>query len=208
MKTKKLFVTGVIVGAFTLGAMFAPLGESTAESIQASPASQKAVNGNDNVQQTNVDYICPITGEPTIGKGAGYGKNAGMGMGMGRGAAGGGQAFAGSMHEVIAEELGMTAEDLYAARSEGKSIADLAAEKGIEVEELLNVIVEEHKAKLQPLIETGQISEGQMEAMLTNHEARMEAMMNQDEIGPRNGRGAGHMGMSQGGRMHRNAGSF
>ena len=54
---------------------------------------------------------------------------------MGKGA-GMGQLFAGTMPNIIAETLGMTVDELQVARAGGKSVADLAKEKGIKLDDL------------------------------------------------------------------------
>jgi len=43
----------------------------------------------------------------------------------------------GMMHDVLADALGMTAQELYAAMSDGQTIAELAAAQGVELDDLL-----------------------------------------------------------------------
>lgn len=163
---------GAFIGAFTLGALFNPIGESAATTNSdkvvkaAQPASQ--------VQNVN----CPMKGQ-------------GNGAQMG-------QRFAGSMKSVIAHALGMTEEELKAARAGGKSVADLAKEKNIKEEELLAKMVQSRKAELEKLVKAGDLSQAQMDQMMKNMEAKMKGAIQRDAVGPMNGHG-GKRGMGKDG---------
>ncbi|WP_147533431.1 DUF2680 domain-containing protein [Bacillus marasmi] len=195
MKMKQVLIAGVFVGAFGLGAMFAPIGEPAATTSNNQVL--KAVNTA--TEQTPKDdvkgYTCPMTGEEMGRGGAGMGK--GMGMGM---------QFGGEMHETVADVLGMTVYELQAARSEGKTIADLATEKGISTDDLVAKLVEVRKANLDQLKKEGKITQEQMDRMLTNMESRMKAMIeNGGGASPLNGNCGGKMGQNgQGGWFNKN----
>lgn len=187
MKWKYLLAGGTIVGAFALGAMFAPINEPSAvtNADKQLPLVQTAdEKGNTEVETEN--YTCPMTGAP-------MGKGAGMGMG---------HYFAGTMHSVIADALGMTEEELQSARSEGKSVADLAKEKGVKVEDLVSKMVESRKAQLDQLVKDGKMTQEQMDAMLKNMEAMMKTGIERDFAGPMHGNSGGMGMMGQGGRWN------
>jgi hypothetical protein len=185
MKWKYFLAGGTIAGAFALGAMFAPINEPLAEKATGNqlPLVQTAEE-NGNAEVTPGNNTCRMTGGQ-------MGKGAGMGMG---------QYFAGTMHSVISEALGMSDEELQAARSEGKSIADLAKEKGVKVEELVSKLMESRKAQLEQLVKDGKMTQEQMDAMLGNMEEMMKSMVERDTVGPMHGMSRGKGMMGQGGK--------
>lgn len=109
-----------------------------------------------------------------------------------------GKLFAGSMPKVIAGALGMTEDELQAERAGGKSVADLAKEKGVSVDKIKDEMIKERKAQLAQLVKDGKITQEQMDAMLKNMETMMDQAIQRDTVGPMNGRG-GKMGMGNGG---------
>ena len=110
----------------------------------------------------------------------------GMGLRMG-------QYFAGSMSEVVAKALGMTVEDLYQLRLEGKSLEEIAQDKGKTSEELLKLMVTAKQAQVAELVEKKVITQDQADYMLERSNANMEAAIKRTEVGPMNG-GKGMMG--------------
>ena len=112
-----------------------------------------------------------------------------------------GKYFSGTMPQVIADALGITVDELQAARNEGKSVAAIAEEKGINIGELTNKMVEARKADLEKLVKDGKITQEQMDAMLENMTAMMKAAIERDTVGGMNDRGDG-MGLGQGRGFH------
>ncbi len=187
MKWRNLFISGALIGAFSLGAMFAPI-----EQFAANAKNEPAVEKNALTVATNEDATadtCPIAGAK-----------------MGRGAGMMGRNFSGTMHDMMAIELGMTADELYTARSEGKSIAELAEEKGLDVNALNEKMIDVRKAELEQLVKDGKITEEQKNLMLENMEARMKTAIEREITGPMNGREGG-MGMGQGRGYHHGMGN-
>lgn len=188
MKWKNILLGSAFVGVFSLGAMFAPIGEPTATTTNdlgngKNLSAVQTANEKD-APKTEADFTCPMTGEP-MGSGAGMGTRGMMGKN-----------FAGAMPEVIAEELGMTVDELQAARNEGKSVADLAEAKGVKVDALVAKMVESRKADLEQLVKDGKMTQEQMDTMLKNMESMMENAIERDTVGPVNG---GKNGMMNGG---------
>lgn len=193
MKKKKFMLAAVaLAGVLFLGVILT-FGNllSGKEDVQKSTGSQQDVNNNvataveetpDDQEtestetavdkETSADIICPFTGLP-VGSGAG---------GMGR-------YFAGAMHNTIAEELGMTAEELRAERLAGKSIAEIAQERGIDFEGLKAVVIEARTGLLEELVKDGIVTEEQKNYMEQNMKSRMETMMERNNVGPINGQG-------------------
>lgn len=78
-----------------------------------------------------------------------------------------------------AEVLGMTLDEILAAKSQGKTVAQIAAEKGITPELLVEKIVALRKAKLDALVQEGKITQEQANLALQATEKNIEAMINE-----------------------------
>jgi hypothetical protein len=178
MKWNYLLSAGALVGVFSLGAMFAPIDKPLATVNQPQKNSNlsfvQTTNGKENPQQGETDFTCPNTGQA-------MGTRSGMGM-------------MSSLNEVISQVLGMTIDEFQAALREGKSVAELAEEKGVKVKDLVKVILEFRKNDLAQLVKDGELTQNQMDNMLKNMETMMEQAIEMDIMGPLNGTG---MGMGQ-----------
>lgn len=104
-----------------------------------------------------------------------------------------GHYFQGAMHGVVADKLGMTAEELYQARLDGKSIADLLEAKEIDVDKVVNELVADREVELKQMVKDKVITQYQMDFMLEQQKANIEAMVNVEGVGPGIYRGGGYM---------------
>lgn len=179
MKWNYLLSAGALVGVFSLGAMFAPIDKPLATVNQQQKNSNlsfvQTTNGKENPQQGETDFTCPKTGQT-------LGTRSGMGM-MGE--------MMSSMKEVISKELGMTITEFQATLMEGKSVAQIAEEKGVKVKVLVKVILESRKNDFAQLVREGELTQNQMDNMLQNMETMMEQAIEMGTMGPMNGRGVG-----------------
>ncbi|RCW44948.1 SHOCT domain-containing protein [Paenibacillus prosopidis] len=98
-------------------------------------------------------------------KGFGFGKHGGRG----------GHGWGGNI-DAIAEILGLTADELKAEIKEGKTIAAIATEKGVDVQKVIDAQVSEIKEKLNEQLAAGEITQEQYDTKLaasveraTNH---------------------------------------
>lgn len=78
-----------------------------------------------------------------------------------------------------AEVLGMTVDEILAARSQGKTVAQIAAEKGITPEVLVEKILALRKARLDALVQEEKITQEQANLALQAMEKNIEAMINE-----------------------------
>lgn len=161
MNWKKIVLAGAFVGTFALGAMFSPIGQSEAKEGNNDWSSS--------MMRTAADEGCH-----------------GWGGMMERG-----HHFSNSMSTVIAETLNMSVEELQTARSEGKSVADIAKEKNVSIDELKSKVLEARKAELQQLVKDGSITQEQMDNMLAHMESMIASALENDMNG-RGGMGNGH----------------
>ncbi|WP_428909594.1 DUF2680 domain-containing protein [Niallia sp. Krafla_26] len=187
MKWKLVVLGGALVGTFTLGAMFSPIGQPEAGINEGTPAMIQTVTNGNTSQQLNDSDICPVSGQE-MGSGAGMGYH-----------------FAGSLSTVIAEAFNISVEELQTARSEGKSVADLAKEKNVSLDELKTKVLEARKSELQQLVSDGSITQEQMDDMLVNMESRIASALENNGFGFNHGHMNGRGGMGNG---HMNRGNM
>ncbi|MEJ5200012.1 MAG: hypothetical protein WHX53_13895, partial [Anaerolineae bacterium] len=80
--------------------------------------------------------------------------------------------------------LGMTAEQIQAERLAGKSLAQIAAAKGISEEKLIQTILDAKKADLAKLVADGKLTQTQMNLMLERMKEQVKAMVERTNVGP------------------------
>ena len=81
--------------------------------------------------------------------------------------------WGGTMPQVWADALGISVDELTAAVQSGKSVADLAAEKGVSVDSLVEKAVAVRQAKVQEAVEAGRLTQAQADAMLAQMRTRV-----------------------------------
>lgn len=106
-----------------------------------------------------------------------------------------GKYFAGTMHATVAGSLGLTDDELYALRVEGKSIAQIASEKGITTESLTSTLTLSKIDQINKLYNDGTITVEQKDLMISNAEVRTIDKINRTEIGSQ---GYGNKGQNKG----------
>ncbi|MCM3764578.1 YckD family protein [Neobacillus niacini] len=177
MKWSYVLAAVAFIGVFSLGAWFSPIEKSSATVNDPKLPVVQTTNEKEPPQQGQAGYSCRMNGGQ-------MGSGAGMRM-------------MGSMNEVIADALGMSREEFQTARHEGKSVADLAKDKEISVDQLLAFIIETRKANLEKLVKDGKLTQEQMDSMLENMTAMMKEAIERNTTGPMHGSGKG---MGYGGR--------
>lgn len=73
-----------------------------------------------------------------------------------------------------AQVLGISLEELRQAVASGKTVGQVAQEKGVSVEELVNRIVEIRKAQIDAQVANGTLTEQQAQAILSNFKDRVK----------------------------------
>lgn len=137
--------------------------------------------------------------EERAGEGWGAHMRGGFLGGRGRGGAKGG--FLGwedgSLLDIAADQLGMTQEDLVAELQDGSTIADLAAEKGVELQAIADAFVAQRAEDLAEAVEEGRITQERADWMLEQMGEQvlehLESGLPFDGCGPRGGFGPGRM---------------
>jgi len=92
---------------------------------------------------------------------------------VGRGLLGGRFAWGmhgGSLISVAADELGMSLSDLTAEFQEGKSIAEVAEEKSVDPQAIVDACLAQYKEKLTEAVEDERITQKQADLMVANME--------------------------------------
>lgn len=127
----------------------------------------------------------------------------GKGFAPGRGPQKGGLGI-GPLHDQVASLLGMSLTDLQTARQSGKSLAEIAADKGINRDTLVAGMLKAHQEALAARVADGSLTPAQADQMLASMKTRIEAMVDVKAVGPAAGgrggfgRGRGRGGMGRG----------
>jgi hypothetical protein len=94
---------------------------------------------------------------------------------------------------VAAEALGMTEDELRTALEEdGTSIADVAADKGVEVQKVVDAIVADVNARIDQAVTDGDLEADRAEELKSGLADRVTEMVNGEFRGGRGGPGHGH----------------
>jgi len=130
-----------------------------------------------------------------------------MGGGFGRGMMGRGMMGRGwgldmmgdseeSLIAVAADKLGMTVEDLQTQLKDGKTVADLAKEKGVDLQTIVDAFMASRQEKLSQAVADGKITQEQADQMLENMRDMIEDHLNGEMpmYGPGGCGGRGMMG--------------
>ena len=99
----------------------------------------------------------------------------------------------GPLHDTISDLLGLTPEEMHAELQAGKSLVEIAAERGISEEELTDALLEANAERLREAVATEQITQEQADLMMERFESQVEAMLNgtMGSLGPTWRRGGG-----------------
>ena len=92
------------------------------------------------------------------------------------------------MHDDVAMQLGMTTQDLYNHMASGKSMVQIAAEKGITEQQLMDNIMAGRRAAYSQAVKDGHMTQPQADAMLQSLNNNLKTMVN--------GQGTGASGWS------------
>ncbi|BCV21068.1 DUF2680 domain-containing protein [Moorella sp. Hama-1] len=140
--------------------------------VVSQPASSRAAAG------------APAQAAPAVSTPAfcGAGLGPGQGLGLGR--------SLGGMIATLSNTLGIDVAQLRAERQAGKSLADIAAEHGVDKSQLVDKVTAERKQLLEDRVAAGQITQEQANYCLENMQQRMEQNLERTTIGP-NGQGRG-----------------
>ena len=128
-----------------------------------------------------------MIGGGTPGARNGMGQRGGMG-GM-RGQMGGPQQ---SLVAVAAHTLGITQADLIAQLQGGKTIAQVASEKNVALDTIVNAFVATRQARMAQAVADGRMTQAQADAMLATMRANVTARLSQPWSPQGPGMGAGY----------------
>jgi lambda repressor-like predicted transcriptional regulator len=146
-------------------------------------------------------------GDGGFGPGFGMGMHRGMmsggnfgpdfGMGPGRMMGIGGPEN--SLLSIAAEKLGVTPDELIAELQAGKSIADVAQEKNVSVETIVEAVLTSRSDRMSQMVTSGQMTQEQADAMLAQMKTHLTEQINVQGLpqgrGGFFGRPGGHEGM-------------
>lgn len=97
----------------------------------------------------------------------------------------------GPKSEVLAQALGMSTDELHSALESGKTIAEVAADQGVDVQVVIDALTAEMTNHIADEVASGEITQAQADAKLADLTARITDRVNNPR--PEGGRG-GHGG--------------
>ncbi len=109
-----------------------------------------------------------------------YGQGQGMGYGMGMGAGRMGGSWGGpqnSLVAVAAKVLGLSQTDLVAQLNSGKTIADVAKEKGVSTDKIVEDFLAARAAALKSAVDAGRITQAQADTMLATMKTNVNTQL-------------------------------
>lgn len=80
--------------------------------------------------------------------------------------------------EAVAEALGITTEELRTALGEGKTIAEVAADEGVDLQVVIDAILVAHGEHLDEKVAAGDLTREEADERLAEAEERVTAMVN------------------------------
>ncbi len=94
----------------------------------------------------------------------------------------------------VADLLDTTVADITAELQKGRTLVQIAADKGVSKEQLVDALLAPHVQHLDALVAAGRLTNEQKQLMLDNMKARISAAVENDAAGPLGGYGCGMMG--------------
>lgn len=84
----------------------------------------------------------------------------------------------GKKFQVWADALGISANEFASLRASGKTIAEIAKEKGLSVDDVINKVLESDKQYLDSLVKQGKLTQDQEDAILKLRKERLTERVN------------------------------
>jgi len=91
--------------------------------------------------------------------------------------------------DVVAQLLNMTQAQIAAERQAGKSLAQIAQDKGVTRDTLINTIVNAKVAVINQWVSDGRLTQAQADLMIQNIRTQVSQMVDRTDVGPADGRG-------------------
>ena len=102
-----------------------------------------------------------------------------------------------TIHDTIAKTLGITTEQLYAERSAGKTLAQIAKDKGVSEQQLTDAVLAALKQFTDQAVKDGRITQAQSDWVQAQAKAMIPLMLN-SPFGPGGMQGFGGRGHGRG----------
>ncbi len=102
---------------------------------------------------------------------------------------------------VLADLAGLEISDIHDLRVEGQSLAQIAADEGVDIDVVIDTVLESAETNLDAAVEAGRIDAEQKAEILENMAAQLDEIVNSTEVPSRDGKGGprGGRGMSDDG---------
>jgi hypothetical protein len=124
------------------------------------------------------------------------------GFGMGGHGMMGGLGYHGTMPSILADALGMTVDELYEALADGKTVAEIAEEQGVELADVVAAVIAPRVEQLEQAVAEGNLTQEQADWMIEEMTEHMTWRFENSGLGDGGyGGGCGMMGGGSSGRQ-------
>jgi polyhydroxyalkanoate synthesis regulator phasin len=174
-------VAGGVVGAVVGTPSLASAAETTAGAASWVQEALTGLVSDGTITQAQADAVEAALDEARPERGHGPGGGFGDHVGL----------------SAIAEALQMTEDEVRAGLAEGQTIAELAAEAGVDPQAVIDAIVAAQQERLAEAVEAGELTQEEADELLADAEERAAAIVN-GEAPAFGGRGGHHHGPGRG----------
>lgn len=161
--------TALVVGGVTAGSLFAPVGFAAAQDADTDTEPDTTVESDSDQNESD-------TGEDGEREGRRNGRRA-------------------AKAEALSEALGLSTDDIKAGFEAGNTIADMAAEQGVSVDDVQAALVAAANERIDAAVESGRLDEDAAAEKRAELDEKIEELINKDPSefqGRRGGHGKGH----------------
>jgi hypothetical protein len=194
-KMAAVALSAALLGGGAAGAALMSPTIASADSTTSSSAATTAANGSDSTHAKPGawadDVFEKLVSDGTITQAQADKVQAALDAARPEGGPGGGPGGAGPGLEVAAKALGIDASALRTDLQSGKTIADVAKDKGVDVQTVIDALVTDMQSHLADGVSSGRLTQAQADQMKAHASERATALVNGERPdGPPPGMGA------------------
>jgi polyhydroxyalkanoate synthesis regulator phasin len=179
---------GLVAGGAGIMAIAVPAISGAQESTTTTPSTEEGTEATARADRL-AEVLQPLVDDGTLTQEQADAVIARLREAMPRGGGGHGPGFLHKGLDTVADALGLSEDELRAALQDGQSIADIAAERGVDVQTVIDALVADAQARLAEEVAEGDLTQEQADARLSRLTEAVTAMVNGERPAMGEGRG-------------------
>jgi hypothetical protein len=168
---------GLVAGGAGVMAIAVPAISGAQESTTTTPSTEEGTEATTKADRL-AEVLQPLIDDGTLTQEQADAVIARLQEAMPRGLGGHGPGFLHKGLDTAADALGISEDELRAALQDGQSIADVAAERGVDVQTVIDALVADAQARLAEEVAEGDLTQEQADARLSRLTEAVTAMIN------------------------------